>query len=76
MEVNGQLHDTAALSPGKSPRYPLDRRLAGPQSRSGLNCQPLQELEPPVIQPVAQSYTTELLWFPNARKCTSTTLPI
>jgi hypothetical protein len=26
----------AALPPGKEPRYPLDRRLGGPQSRSGL----------------------------------------
>jgi hypothetical protein len=34
MEVSGQLHDPAALSPGKSPQYPLDRRLGGPQSRS------------------------------------------
>jgi hypothetical protein len=35
MEVSGQLHDTAALFQGKSPRYPLDRRLGGPQSCSG-----------------------------------------
>jgi hypothetical protein len=35
MEVSGQLHVPAALPPGKVPRYPLDRRLGGPQSRSG-----------------------------------------
>jgi hypothetical protein len=29
MEVSGQLHASAALPPGKSPRYPLDRRLGG-----------------------------------------------
>jgi hypothetical protein len=45
-------------------RYPLDRRLGGPQSRSGhggeeKNSQPLPGLEPPIIQPVAHSYTTE-----------------
>jgi len=34
MDVNGQLHAPAALSP-ESPWYPLDRRLGGPQSRSG-----------------------------------------
>jgi hypothetical protein len=50
---------------GNSPRYPLDRRLGGPQSRSGRggeekNSQPLPGLEPPIIQPVAQRYTTEL----------------
>jgi hypothetical protein len=42
-------------SQGKSPRYPLDRRLGGPQSLSGgggeeKNSQPLTGLEPPVIQ--------------------------
>jgi hypothetical protein len=36
MEVSGQLNAPAALPPGKvPPRYPLDRRLGGPQSRSG-----------------------------------------
>jgi len=43
----------------KSPWYPLDRRLGGPQSRSGRggeekNSQPLPGLEPPIIQPVAE----------------------
>ena len=32
--VGGQLHARAALPPGKT-RYPLYRRLGGPQSRSG-----------------------------------------
>jgi hypothetical protein len=45
----------------KSPYYPLNRRLGGPQSRSGhsgkeKNSQPLPGLEPPIIQ----WYTTEL----------------
>jgi hypothetical protein len=36
MGVSGQHHAPAALYPrGKGPRYPLDRRLGGPQSRSG-----------------------------------------
>jgi hypothetical protein len=36
MEVSGQLHDPPAFKPGeKNPRYPLYRRLGGPQSRSG-----------------------------------------
>jgi len=36
MEVSGQLNAPAALPPGKeSLCYPLDRRLGGPQSRSG-----------------------------------------
>jgi hypothetical protein len=61
MEVSGQLYAPAALSPW----YPLDsRRLGGPQIWSGRgeekNSQPLQELEPPIIHPVAQRYTSEL----------------
>jgi hypothetical protein len=64
-EVCGQLHTPAALPPGKEPFYPLDRRLSGPQSRSGRGSeensfQPVPGLEPPIIQPVAQRYTTEL----------------
>jgi hypothetical protein len=50
---------------GKSPRYSLDRRLGGLQSRSGRcgeakNSQPLPGIELPIIQLVAQSYTTKL----------------
>jgi hypothetical protein len=65
MEVSGQLHSPASLTPRKEPCYPLDRRLSGPQSRSGRggeekNSQPLPGLEPPIIQPVAQRYSAEL----------------
>jgi hypothetical protein len=50
---------------GKSPWYPSDRRLGGPQSRTGRgseekNFWPLPGIEPPIIEPVAQRYTTEL----------------
>jgi hypothetical protein len=38
MEVTGQLHDLAALSPGTEPWYPLkNRKLDGTQSRSALS---------------------------------------
>jgi hypothetical protein len=52
---------------GKSPWYPLDRRLSGYQNWSGHggeenNSQPLQGLEPQTVQSVAQGYTTELSW--------------
>jgi hypothetical protein len=65
MEANGQL-DTPQ---GKSPWYPLDRRLGEPKSRSGhggeeKNSQSLQRLELLIIQPVAQRYTTELSRLP------------
>jgi hypothetical protein len=50
----------------KSLWCPLDRRLGGPQSRSGRggkekNSQPLPELEPPIIQPVALRCTTSAI---------------
>jgi hypothetical protein len=59
MEMNGQLHAPAALPPGKEHRYPLDRRLGGPQSRSGhsgeeknSNMAPAEN-QTPVVQIVA-----------------------
>jgi hypothetical protein len=49
---------------GKSPRYPLDRRLGGPQSQSGWrwrreNSWPYRDSnsDPSVVQPVASSCT-------------------
>jgi hypothetical protein len=53
---------------GKSPCYPMSRRLGGPQNRCGHggeenNSQPLSGIEHPTIQPVAQPYTTELSRF-------------
>jgi hypothetical protein len=66
MEMSGQLHDSAALPPPqeKSLCYPLDGKLGGPKSRSGRggeekNSQLLPGLESPIIQPVAQLFTTE-----------------
>jgi hypothetical protein len=65
---------------GKNPWNPLERRLRGPQSRSGRggekNSQSLPGLKPPIIQSVAQRYTTDLsqllsnptnhdMWSPN-----------
>jgi hypothetical protein len=49
---------------GKSLCHPLDNREGGPQSRSERggeeeSFQPLPGLEPPIIQPVAQRYTTK-----------------
>jgi hypothetical protein len=34
--VSGQLHALAALIPGKGLLNPLDKRLVGPQTQSGL----------------------------------------
>jgi len=35
MEMSGQLHDPAALPPGKEPLVIIDKRLGGP--RAGLD---------------------------------------
>jgi hypothetical protein len=61
---------------GKSPLYPLDRRLRGPQSRSGRggeekNSQPRPGLESSIIQPVTQRYTTELSQLHKNGRCLS-----
>jgi len=60
--VNGQLHAPAALTPGKRPRYPLDRRLGGP--RGGLHAVATRKKSlafagnrTPVVQPVAYPFT-------------------
>jgi len=52
---------------GKSPWFPLDRRLGGEQNRSGhggldKNSQPLPGHKPPIIQAGAQRYTIEHTW--------------
>jgi hypothetical protein len=52
-------------SKGKSPWYLLNRRLGEPQSQSECggeekNSHSLLGLEPLIIQPLAQCYTTEL----------------
>ena len=58
MGVRGQHHAPATLPPGKT-RYPLYRRLGGPQGRSG----PVRKISPPpgfdprTVQPVASRYT-------------------
>jgi hypothetical protein len=64
LEVSGQLHIRAALPPVKEPRYPLDRKLVGPETgqddvekRKILTLLGLVNPDPSVIQPVASRYT-------------------
>jgi hypothetical protein len=57
--VSGQFHAPAVLPRGKSPRYPLYRRVDGPQSRSG-RCEKEKNVEPTGTRnptPVASRYT-------------------
>jgi hypothetical protein len=64
LEVSGQLHAPAALPRGKSPPYPLDRRVGGPNDRSGRHGEVkilaptgTRTSDPLVFQPVASHYT-------------------
>ena len=56
--VGGQRHASVALLPGKA-RYPLYRRLGGPQCLSGRVRKNLSPpgFDPRTVQPVASSYT-------------------
>jgi hypothetical protein len=56
--VGGQRHAAAALSPTRT-RYPLYRRLGGPQGRSGRvrKISPPPGFDPRTIHPVASRYT-------------------
>jgi hypothetical protein len=69
--MSGQIHAPTDLSPGKSPRYPLDRRLGGPQSQFGLYGERKNlslrdsNSDLSVVQPVAQSIPTALSWLQN-----------
>jgi hypothetical protein len=58
MGVDGQRHAPAALPQGMT-RYPLYRRLGGPQGRSGrlLKLSPPPGFHPRTVQPVASRYT-------------------
>jgi len=53
MEVGGQGHAPAALPPGKT-RYPLHRRLGGPQDRCGRvrKISPTPGFDPRTVQPI------------------------
>jgi hypothetical protein len=58
MGMGGLRHAPAALPPGKT-RYPLYRRLGGPQGRSGRvrKISRLPGFDPRTVQPVASRYT-------------------
>ena len=66
MRVGGQCHAPASLPPGKT-RYPLYRRLGGPQDRSGRvrKISPPREFDPRTVQPVYRLHSY------RSRKCHS-----
>jgi len=68
MGVGGQRHPPAALRPGKT-RYPLYRRLGGPQSRFRMvrKFLPSPALDPRTFQPVASRYTDYALPAPSRK---------
>jgi hypothetical protein len=70
MRVGGQIHAPAALTPGKETRYPLYRRLGGPQGRSERlrKISPPPGFDPRTVLPVASRYAIP------AHYCTDTLL--
>jgi hypothetical protein len=62
MGVSGDGHAPAALPPGKT-RYPMYRRLGGPQGRSGqvrkISLPP--GFDPRTVRPVASRYTNKAI---------------
>jgi len=72
--MGGQRHAPAALPPRKT-RYPLYRRLGGPQGRSRRvrNISPKRGFDSQTIQPVASRYTDWAIPVPfNERQTTVT----
>ena len=63
MGVSGQPHAPAVLPPGKETRYPLYRRLGGPQGLSERvrKISPPPEFDPRTVQSVASRYTDYVL---------------
>jgi hypothetical protein len=51
MEVSDKFHALVVLPQGKNPKYPLDRRLFGPQNRSGHGVEEKNSQAPPGIEP-------------------------
>jgi hypothetical protein len=58
MEASGQIHARPLYPQGKSPWYTFGRR-SGHGGKEKIS-EPLPGLDPPIIQPVAQRYITEL----------------
>ena len=61
MEVSGKFHDPTNLPPGMSHRYPLNGRLGGPQSRSGLFVEEEHLLSLPVFEVRIVHYTNYVI---------------
>jgi hypothetical protein len=69
MEVSGQLHASAATFQGKNLRYLSDRRLGGPQSRSGCSGKEKNSIAPtgnrnpiaPIFQPVVTAIVVVII---------------
>jgi hypothetical protein len=60
MEVSGQLHAQAVLPPGKKPRISISQEVRWAPGPVWTRCDEKKSQQHPIIQPVAQCYTTEL----------------
>jgi hypothetical protein len=62
MDISGQFHAVTTLSPGKEPRYPSNKSLAGLHSQSGHfgaegTLLPPPRFKPQIIKLTATDYT-------------------
>jgi hypothetical protein len=69
MGVGGKRHSPAALPPGKETRYPLYRKLGGPQGRSGRVRKISSTTDPRTFQLVASPYTDWAIPTHNCKYC-------
>jgi hypothetical protein len=65
MEVSSQLHAPVTLQLGKETLIPLDRRLGGPQSRSGRGGEEKNSHLPPRILNHLNPFHTSASYFAN-----------
>jgi len=70
MGMGGQPHAPAALPPGNETRYPLYRRLGGPQGRYGRvqKFSPPPGFDPRIFQPVASRHTDYAIPSPDTKE--------
>jgi hypothetical protein len=64
MEVSGKLHSQSAFPPPPRERAPFTHWIGIWAGRGGEEKipSPFRDSNPPIIQPIAQRYTTELSW--------------
>jgi hypothetical protein len=75
----GKRHASATLPPGKTPWYPLYRRLGGPPGPVWTGAEilaPSPGFDSRTVQPVASRYTDELSWLSKSEVFEEKSVPL